>query len=102
MHNDDIQSGNWLINRCIFIIYQSIKEACMITPEKQKVLDLFSEGRKFYKLMKFAEAKTKFEEALSIDPNDGPAKVYLLRCVQYLGNPPPDDWDGVFIMKNKK
>ncbi|MCX7025588.1 MAG: hypothetical protein NT080_13380 [Spirochaetes bacterium] len=73
----------------------------MITPEKQKVLDLFAEGRKLYKLMKFSEAKAKFIEALTFDQNDGPSKKYLERCEHYEGDPPPEDWDGVFVMKTK-
>jgi len=73
----------------------------MITEEKKQVLDLFAEGRKFYKLMEFAKAKESFAKALEIDPEDGPSKVYFLRCKHYIENPPPEDWDGVFVMKTK-
>jgi hypothetical protein len=73
----------------------------MITEEKRKVLDLFAQGRKLYKLMQFNEAVKYFGEALKIDPNDGPSKVYYQRCKHYAENPPPDDWDGVFVFKTK-
>jgi len=73
----------------------------MITEEKKKVLELFGEGRKHYKLMNFDQAKDFFLEALKVDPEDGPSKVYYARCKHYLENPPPEDWDGVFIMKTK-
>lgn len=73
----------------------------MISAEKQKLLGLFAEGRKQYKLMEFGSAKKRFEEALRIDPKDGPSKVYLQRCLHYIENPPPEDWDGVFVMKTK-
>jgi len=73
----------------------------MISEAKRSVLDLFAEGRKQYKLMDFAKAKDAFTKALSIDPNDGPCKVYLERCIIYIENPPPEDWDGVFVMKTK-
>lgn len=73
----------------------------MITAEKQEVLRLFAEGRKFYKLMDFEKAKDSFASALKVDKDDGPSKVYYFRCKHYLENPPPDDWDGVFIMKTK-
>lgn len=36
-----------------------------------------------------------------IDPDDGPSDVYLARARQFKENPPPDDWDGVFVMKTK-
>ena len=73
----------------------------MITDEKQKVLNLFVEGRKLYKLMQFEQARERFLAALKIDPEDGPSKVYLARCKHYVDNPPPDDWDGVFVMTTK-
>lgn len=73
----------------------------MITEEKQQVLDLFTEGRKQYKLMQFDRAKDFFARALKIDPEDGPSKVYYARCKHYIDNPPPEDWDGVFVMKTK-
>ena len=73
----------------------------MISQEKQSVLNLFAEGRKLYKLMKFSEARDCFAKALKIDPEDGPSKVYFTRCKIYIDNPPPPDWDGVFVMKTK-
>lgn len=73
----------------------------MISDEKQNVLKLFSEGRKFYKLMQFKDALNCFQSALEIDPEDGPSKVYKERCSYYISNPPEDDWDGVYIMTHK-
>jgi hypothetical protein len=73
----------------------------MITEAKKRVLDLFSEGRKRYKLMDFENALNFFAEALKIDPEDGPSKVYYVRCKHYISNPPPEDWDGVFVMTSK-
>lgn len=73
----------------------------MITEERQKILDLFAEGRKQYKLMEFTQARKYFGEALKINDQDGPSKVYFARCKHYIENPPPDDWDGVFVMTTK-
>jgi len=73
----------------------------VISEEKKKVLELFSEGRKLYKLMKFKEARSIFAEAIKIDPNDHPSKLYYSRCTKLIKNPPPPDWDGVFEMKTK-
>jgi len=73
----------------------------MITAEKREVIQLFSDGRKAYQLMDFAKARDCFAAALKIDQNDGPSRVYLDRCRHYLENPPPEDWDGVFVMKTK-
>jgi len=73
----------------------------VISEAKKQVLVLFSLGRKAYKLMKFDEAKGLFARALEIDKEDGPSKIYYARCQHYMENPPPDDWDGVFVMKTK-
>jgi len=73
----------------------------VITEEKKQVLQYFSEGRKSYKLMDFESAGKSFEQALRIDSEDGPSKVYLARCRHYIDNPPPEDWDGVFVMTTK-
>lgn len=73
----------------------------MIAEEKKKVLDLFNEGRKRYKLMDFESALKYFTQALKVDPEDGPSKVYYVRCKHYISNPPPEDWDGVFVMTTK-
>lgn len=73
----------------------------MITDQKKQALELFASGRKSYKLMKFEEARSLFIRALEIDPSDSPSKVYIERCIYYLENPPPEDWDGAFTMTTK-
>lgn len=73
----------------------------MITEQKQKVLRYFAEGRKYYKLMQFEQARKFFAGALKLDPEDGPSAVYLERCDELIKDPPPDDWDGVYVMKTK-
>jgi len=72
-----------------------------ITEEKKKVVGLFTQGRKLYKLMKFEEALKYFAAALAIDPKDGPSKEYKRRCEDLIANPPPEDWDGVYTMDHK-
>jgi tetratricopeptide (TPR) repeat protein len=73
----------------------------MISSTKLQVLEHFSAGRRYYKLQDFASAKKCFEAALGLDPNDGPTKIYIERCDQFIASPPPEDWDGVYIMKTK-
>jgi tetratricopeptide (TPR) repeat protein len=73
----------------------------MISEEKKQLLDLFAEGRRQYKLMNFEEALKFFQKARTIEPDDGPARVYEVRCKHYIKNPPEEDWDGVFTMKTK-
>jgi len=73
----------------------------MISEDKKKVLDLFAQGRKKYKLSDFKGAGKLFAEALKVDSGDGPSQVYYARCKHYIENPPAEDWDGVFVMTSK-
>jgi hypothetical protein len=73
----------------------------MISEEKKRVLELFAEGRKLYKLMRFTEAAARFQSALDMDPKDGPSKEYVERCKRFALDPPDEDWDGVYVMKHK-
>jgi len=73
----------------------------MIPETKRKVLELFKEGRNRYKMRRFKEAQECFARALKLDPNDSPSAVYAQRCAEFIAEPPPEDWDGVYVMKNK-
>jgi hypothetical protein len=73
----------------------------MITEEKRRLLELFKEGRRLYTMQKFAEARDAFAQALKIDREDGPSRVYWTRCKHLIENPPEAGWDGVFTMKDK-
>ncbi len=73
----------------------------MLSEEKKALLELYNQGIKLYFQKDFKNAITKFQKALEIEPNDGPSKLQYLRCVEYIKNPPPADWDGVFTMVSK-
>jgi tetratricopeptide (TPR) repeat protein len=73
----------------------------VVSEEKKRVLAFFAEGRRFYKQMEFEEALKCFGDALELDPSDGPSAEYRKRCLEYIKTPPPDDWDGVYVMKTK-
>lgn len=68
---------------------------------KLKCVKAFIIGFDLYHEKKFEEAMKKFKEALEIDEEDGPSKLYVERTSNYLENPPPEDWDGVFTMTTK-
>ena len=68
---------------------------------KQPLISAFAEGAQAYKQRDWERALAAFQEALRLDPNDQPSNIYLARCQAYQQHPPPDDWDGVFVMKSK-
>jgi adenylate cyclase len=82
-------------------IYELVGERAAISPEKRKLLDLFAKGLAFYRERCFAEAENRFQEALLVDPQDGPSRTYVARCQEFMLEPPPPSWDGVFEMRTK-
>ncbi len=73
----------------------------MLTESKRKMLENYNEGLKLYKAMRFKEALSVFKKALECEPEDGPTRLYIARCVELSKNPPSSDWDGVFTMTTK-
>ncbi|MCB0391439.1 MAG: CHASE2 domain-containing protein [Bdellovibrionales bacterium] len=69
--------------------------------EIMKKLEFFNKGYQLYHQKEFKAAMEQFNQALNIQPDDECSKLYIDRCQNYLNNPPPEDWDGVFIMKTK-
>jgi tetratricopeptide (TPR) repeat protein len=76
-------------------------EALMISKEKEEMLKYYNIGLLAYKQFKWEDAIKGFEMALKAVPDDGPSQLYLDRSKEYKDEPPPENWDGVFIMKTK-
>ena len=68
----------------------------------QDVLGLWRDGIAAYRGKNFMQALAKFEEIHNkVRPGDSPSKVYIERCQAFIQNPPPEDWDGVWIATSK-
>lgn len=61
----------------------------------------FAEGYKLYHQKNFTDAINAFQAALTARPTDPVSELYLERCAEYIQEPPPENWDGVHIMKTK-
>ncbi len=72
-----------------------------ISDEHRSVLEHYSRGLEAYRLRNWEQGIAEFQLALDIKPDDGPSLTYLKRCREYLESPPPDDWDGVYVMTTK-
>ena len=68
---------------------------------KQQVRKAYNEGLSAYQRRDWAAASAAFIRALEIDKTDGPSQLYLGRAQEFLTNPPPADWDGVYEMETK-
>jgi adenylate cyclase len=69
--------------------------------ETQEFLSHYHAGRSALALRNFKDAILCFEAAKEIRPNDHPLNIHLERAHNYLIQPPPDSWDGVWTMINK-
>ncbi|MEE9225601.1 MAG: tetratricopeptide repeat protein [Bacteroidota bacterium] len=72
-----------------------------IPAEKIELLERYRKGLQHHRKREWMEAIQCFEKALLLDPDDHPSKIYIERSKMYELNPPPDDWDGVFVLKTK-
>jgi adenylate cyclase len=66
-----------------------------------ELVELFGRGRQAYKHQDWRAAKSLFEEVLRRWPEDSPSRIFRARCDEYLAEKPAENWDGVYVMKNK-
>ena len=67
----------------------------------ETIVNQFNKAVNVYKARKWEEAIRIFENIAAKDPNFYPAQVYIERCRDFKENPPPSDWDGVYVMTSK-
>jgi adenylate cyclase len=69
--------------------------------EEDLLIDVYHSGLRYYKQQEWYKALREFKRVLRYFPSDGPSRVYVTRCLDFLVNPPPADWDGVYEFKTK-
>ena len=69
-------------------------------PHLMDVVGHFGEGRKQYRSGAWDAAIKSFNRALELHPEDRLSTMYIGRC-EYLKAEEPEDWDGVWVMKEK-
>ena len=67
----------------------------------EEFVGVYSEGLDACFRREWTKSLARFDRALQIRPDDGPARIHRDRVRQYLKHPPPPDWDGVFILHSK-
>src|SRR6202521_3753550 len=70
-------------------------------PDIEERLEFFAQGRACYCERRWQDAQIVFEKLLERWPEDGPARMYLNRCKEYLVAGPEENWDGVYVMTHK-
>jgi adenylate cyclase len=67
----------------------------------RSMLPIFVSGIRYYHLRDWNRAEECFQYCLEKFPTDGPSKEYLRRVKEFMEDPPPEDWDGVYTMHSK-
>ena len=77
-------------------IYELICKKEDLTETRKQLIERFESALKDYFNKDFEKAIQKFEII-----KDKPSLLFIDRCNEFLRNPPPENWDGAFIMKTK-
>jgi len=82
-------------------VYQLVCGARQLNPEATRKFERYHHGIDLYRGRRWKEAAEVFGEVLDHTPNDGPSVLYLRRSRECVTNPPPVDWNGVYVAKTK-
>ena len=81
-------------------IFQLIGEKG-IPEDHMEAVRLFESGLELYKQQKWDDAIEVFDKVLKMQKGVNAAEIYIQRTLDLKSDPPPPDWNGVFIMKTK-
>jgi len=81
-----------------------------VTAQTLECIRIFSEGLEKFYIRDWAGATALFNQSLPLEPNqpgvtpgvtNNPSLIYLDIIRHYQAEPPPENWDGVYVMKDK-
>jgi adenylate cyclase len=71
------------------------------TSQQRQLVKVFHEALEDFEKRDWKNAVKGFKEALSINEEDEPSKIYITRCNNFIKKPPEDSWDGVYNLSSK-
>ncbi|MFC1490609.1 CHASE2 domain-containing protein [Candidatus Latescibacterota bacterium] len=80
-------------------IYELIGLKSEVSDDKMRVIAEFEKGLELYQTRKFNDALEIFSKLFA--DGDKPSGVFIRRCNDFIKEPPPSDWGGVWVMKRK-
>jgi adenylate cyclase len=82
-------------------IYELYSEKNDIEKALRKLFDYYETGLAYYFEQNWGEAIKYFQTVLKYRPHDKSSLVMYRRCINYKKNPPPPDWNGVYMLTVK-
>jgi adenylate cyclase len=67
----------------------------------QQLRDHFEAGLAYYRNRQWTKAEACFADCLRLRPADPPSQLFLARLQQFHSDPPPEDWDSVWVLTTK-
>jgi adenylate cyclase len=81
--------------------YEVLARAGALDPAAERRLARYHEALALYRARRWDEALRLLEELDREAPGDGPVALYRRRAAALRADPPPADWDGVFVAESK-
>ncbi|MDP1589948.1 MAG: adenylate/guanylate cyclase domain-containing protein [Prosthecobacter sp.] len=84
-------------------MYELVGFTSEISAETQECLAIYQQGIERYLAQDWDGAKALFQRSAQreIHQDSNPSLVMIKRCDDLKAEPPPQDWDGVYVMKTK-
>jgi len=82
-------------------VYNLMAKKGELTPEMAALKKHFEAGMQLYWDRQFDEAIAEFRRGLQHVEEDAATDVFIKRCEMFKASPPPDNWQGEFIMTTK-
>jgi adenylate cyclase len=81
--------------------WELVGRADALAPPLAARLARYELGVELYRARRWTEAEKVFADLEHAAPDDGPTVLYLRRTREALHDPPPEDWDGVYVARTK-
>lgn len=82
-------------------IYEVVCKKEEITEQLLKMVQTFESGLMLYRDQQWNDAISIFRTVLNLKSDDYASEMYIERCEECRKNPPPKNWDGVYVMTSK-
>jgi adenylate cyclase len=83
----------------IFEVFARADEA--VSDELKRRLDVYDKALQLYQGRRWPDALKAFAAGRESFPKDKVFGLYTERCEYFIANPPADDWNGVWVLKDK-
>ena len=67
-----------------------------VMAQHAELLAAWRAGRDGYVAGRFEQALASFRAAAALRPDDGPCRVFIARCMDFLRDGPPEGWNGTW------